>query len=337
MATGITAEAINQMIQEALATQAEAHNKELAEKLAEQAARFRTSSASAAHTTPVASPTVSSTRSTVPRTRLNMSSPSLVFNGLGGTSTSAMATAAVNRASALASASSSSNPAQEDFYATFARDQTKIEQSLIERDEDPVTDSGLLASLKFFDSYNHKGGRRSLREFLGHTWLRTLERVQGVTIPDESKGAGELRNFLETVFDSPESFNIRVETDFVAIKLELLKGRLSLDAMQSYAARFAETLDDWLPRFPDPDDRVLNKRLVAYFYNGIEPAPLRSLVQHFPVEYISDVFHQFRTHCTASVVEMANLKTEKSLRDRQFRTRQLQQIPEPSRPLGGGA
>ena len=40
MATGITAEAINQMIQEALATQAEAHNKELAEKLAEQAARF---------------------------------------------------------------------------------------------------------------------------------------------------------------------------------------------------------------------------------------------------------------------------------------------------------
>jgi len=52
MATGITAEAINQMIQEALATQAEAHNKELAAKLAEQAARFRTSSASsAAHTT----------------------------------------------------------------------------------------------------------------------------------------------------------------------------------------------------------------------------------------------------------------------------------------------
>ena len=42
------------MIQEALATQAEAHNKELAE----QAARFRTSSA--AHTTPVASSTVSS-------------------------------------------------------------------------------------------------------------------------------------------------------------------------------------------------------------------------------------------------------------------------------------
>jgi hypothetical protein len=301
------------MIQDALAAQAVIHRKELAT----QAARFQQASSSAVPTPP-ASPTISSTRSTVPRARLNMGSPSLVFNGLGGTSTSDMATAAVTRASVLAAASSSSNPSQQEFYDSFVRDQTKLELSLIERKDDEVTDSGLLASLKFFDSYNHQGGRRSLREFLGLTWLRTLERVLGVSIPDESRGAGELRNFLETVFHSPESFNIRVETDFVAIKLELLKGRLSLDAMQSYAARFAETLDDWLPRFPDPDDRALNKRLVSYFYNGIEPAPLRSLVQHFPVEYISDVFHQFRTHCTASVVEMANLKTEKSLRDRQF-------------------
>ena len=53
-----------------------------------QAARLQRSASSAAHTTPVASPTVSSTRSTVPRTRLNMSSPSLVVNALGGTSTS---------------------------------------------------------------------------------------------------------------------------------------------------------------------------------------------------------------------------------------------------------
>ena len=118
-----------------------------------------------------------------------MGSPSLVFNGLGGTSTSEMATAAVARASALAAVSSSSNPSQQDFYDSFARDQTKLELSLIERKDDPVTDSGLLASLKFFDGYNHKGGgRRSLlREFLGHTtWLRTclLERVQGVIIPD---------------------------------------------------------------------------------------------------------------------------------------------------------
>ena len=128
------------------------------------------------------------------------------------------------------------------------------------------------------------------------------------TIPDESNGSGELRNFLETVFDSPDSFNFRVETDFVAIKLELLKGRLSLDAMQSYAARFAEALDDWLPRFPDPDDRALNKRLVTYFYNGIEPEPLRSLIKHFPVAHISEVFPQFRAHCISSVVEMVNLR-----------------------------
>ena len=57
-------------------------------------------------------------------------------------------------------------------------DQTKIEKSLNERDEDPVTDSGLVASLKFFDDYNHRGGHKSLREFLGHAWFRTLERVQ---------------------------------------------------------------------------------------------------------------------------------------------------------------
>ena len=252
MDTGITAEAIQQMIQDALAAQAEIHRKDLAA----QAAHFRNSSAVP---TPPASPTNSSTRSTVKGTRLNLGSPSLVFNGLGGTSTSDMATAAVDRASALAAASSSSNLSQQDFYNSFARDQTKLELSLIERKVDPVTDSGLLASLKFFDSYNHQGGRRSLREFLGLTWLRTLERVQGVSIPDESSGSGELRNFLETVFDSPESFNFRVESDFVAIKIVLLKGKLSLDAMQSYAARFAETLDDWLPRFPDPDDRALNR------------------------------------------------------------------------------
>ena len=82
-----------------------------------------------------------------------MGSPSLVFNGLGGTSTSEMAIpAAVARASALAAASSSSNPSQQDFfYDSFvARDQTKLELSLIERNDDPgvVTDSGLLASLK---------------------------------------------------------------------------------------------------------------------------------------------------------------------------------------------
>ena len=105
--------------------------------------------------------------------------------------------------------------------------------------------------------------------------------------------------------------------------------------MQSYAARFAKTLDDWTPRFPDPEDRPLNKRLVGYFYTGIEPEPLRSLIKHFPVDHVSDVFHQLRVQCTASVVEMVDLKTEKSFRERQFRARQQQQIPEPSRPLGG--
>ena len=96
MATGITAEAIQQMIQQALDTQAEAHRKELAA----QAVHYQTSSA--VPSPPLASPPNSSTRSTVPRgIRLNMGSPSSVFyNGLGGTSTSAMSKAAVGRASA---------------------------------------------------------------------------------------------------------------------------------------------------------------------------------------------------------------------------------------------
>ena len=81
-----------------------------------------------------------------------------------------------------------------------------------------------MASLKFFDDYNNEGGRKSLREFLGHTWLRALERVQGVTISDESEGEGDLRKFLETNFNSPESFNIRVETVFRAHKVELEAG-----------------------------------------------------------------------------------------------------------------
>ena len=99
-------------------------------------------------------------------------------------------------------------------------------------------------------------------------------------IPDESDGDPELRIFLESIFNSPDSFNIRVESSFTH-KVELTKGRVTLDAMQSYAARFAATLDDWIPKFPDPHNVTLNKRLVGYFYKGIEPEPLRTLVQHF--------------------------------------------------------
>ena len=82
MATGITEGAIRKLIHDALAVQADINRTELAAL----AARLPTSPASAAHTTP-ASPTHSSTRSTVPRTRLLMGSPSVLYNGLGGTST----------------------------------------------------------------------------------------------------------------------------------------------------------------------------------------------------------------------------------------------------------
>ena len=60
-ASGITEDAIQKLIQDALAAQAYIHRTELPAL----AARFQNSSASAAPTTP-ASPTASSTRSTVP-------------------------------------------------------------------------------------------------------------------------------------------------------------------------------------------------------------------------------------------------------------------------------
>ena len=114
----------------------------------------------------------SSTRSTIKRTTLDVDSSLLYKNGLGGTSTSAISQAAVNRHTSAVPPSTTS--AQEDFYKIFSMDQTKIERSILEREEQ-VTDSGLVASLKFFDDYNHREGRKSLREFLGQTWLRTLE------------------------------------------------------------------------------------------------------------------------------------------------------------------
>ena len=108
MATGITEEDIQKLIQDALAAQAYIHRTELPAL----AARFQNSSASAAPTTP-AYPAATSTRSTVPRTRLNMGSPSLIYNGLGGTSTSAISQAAVHRHTSAVPVSTST---PEDFY-----------------------------------------------------------------------------------------------------------------------------------------------------------------------------------------------------------------------------
>ena len=317
MANEINVERTQQMIQTALAAQTEAYKTEFADRerilLADFDDRLRRATAVKA---PPSSPD-SSTRSTVKRTTLDMDS-SLVYNGLGGTSTSAISQAVVNRHTSAVPPSTS---AQEDFYKIFSMDQTKVERSLLEREENQVTDSGLVASLKFFDDYNHRW-RNSLREFLGQTWLQTLERVQGS--PFRTSLMVRRICVLESVFNLPESFNIRIEAAFLCHKVELVKGKVSLDAMQSFAARFAATLDDWVPRFPDPNDRSLNERLVGSFYKGIEPEPLRMLVSHFPVDHVCDVFDQFKLQCTASVVEMVNLKTEKSFRDRQFRSRQQQ-------------
>ena len=142
-----------------------------------------------------------------------------------------------------------------------------------------------------------------------------------------------MRIFLKSVFNLPNSFNTRVETAFLLHKRELVKGAVYLEAMQLYAARFAATLEDWIPRFPSTNDRVLNEHLVNYFDKGIEPETLTMLVNHF-----RNVFDQFRLHCIAAVGKMINLETTNSrLRDRHFRFKQQQQqqIPEFRQPLDG--
>ena len=116
------------------------------------AAHLQNSPASAVrNTTPPVSPR-SSTRSTVKRITLNIGS-SVVYNRLGGTSNSAISKAVVHRHTSAVPVSTST---PEDFYKLFSMDQTKIAKSLNESNEDPVTDSGLVTSLKFFDDYNHK-------------------------------------------------------------------------------------------------------------------------------------------------------------------------------------
>ena len=96
MANEINAERIQHMIQTALAAQGEVYKKESADRertlLADFEVRLRHATAV---TTPPASPNLS-TRSTVKRTTLDMGS-SLVYNGLGDTSTSAISQAAAHR------------------------------------------------------------------------------------------------------------------------------------------------------------------------------------------------------------------------------------------------
>ena len=57
-----------------------------------------------------------------------MGSPSVLYNGLGGMSKSAMSKAAVGRASALASAFSSSTSTQEEFYKLLTMDNSTNEE-----------------------------------------------------------------------------------------------------------------------------------------------------------------------------------------------------------------
>ena len=129
----MTTEEIQEMIQEALIEEAKVHKKETKARETAMLEDFEDRLQAA---TAVSTPPGSHTSSTSPvrRTSLLMGS-SICYNGLGGTSTSAISQAATKRTSTLASAASasSSSPStsvEEDYYKTFSVDQTKIKESL---------------------------------------------------------------------------------------------------------------------------------------------------------------------------------------------------------------
>ena len=100
MANEINAERIQLMIQTALAAQVEVYAKESADRerilLADFEVRLPQHDTAVNHTPPPPASPNSSTRSTIPKICLNMGSPSILYNGLGGTSTSALSKAAAN-------------------------------------------------------------------------------------------------------------------------------------------------------------------------------------------------------------------------------------------------
>ena len=84
-----------------------------------------------------------------------------------------------------------------------------------------------------------------------------------------SQGESELRIFLETLFDSTNTQNLRLERGLGQIRMP--KRALTLEAMQLYAAEFAAELNDQLPKIADPNDRVVQEAIIGYFYKGLHP------------------------------------------------------------------
>ncbi len=180
-----------------------------------------------------------------------------------------------------------------------------MEKDLVQRPEDQVTETGLQDRLQAFDEYNNLGGRKGLREVMGVKWLKVLEVTRGVSVPDDSQGESVLRNFLETLFDSTDTENFRLERAFA--KVHMPRKALTIDAMQLYAAQFAAELNDQLPKIEDPSDRVVQELLIGYFYKGLQPDYLREKISHFKKSTIKQVFNVFREYSTPTMVDAANL------------------------------
>ena len=276
-------------VKEALKNQKEAHD-EAMQKLVDE------------HTRPTSSP--------LSGNNLNRTS-GLSYNSMGGISSTPLATMPQPVPAGHTSASSGDNsstanaqPAAADYFQTMSLNQSKVEKDLVQRPDDPVTEQGLYARLQNFDTNNELGGRKGLREVMGVKWLRVLEFTQGVSVPDESRGDSEFRIFLESLFVSTNTQNLRLERAFA--KIYMPRKALTVEAMQLYAATFAAELDDQLPKIADPNDRVGKETLIIYFYKGLQPEYLREKISHFKVLTIKQVFDVFREYCTPIMVEAAN-------------------------------
>jgi len=195
-----------------------------------------------------------------PLSRTNLTRTSgISYNSMGGISSTPLGT--ITRPSITGGSTtvspSGGPPASsaQDYFQAMSLSQTQVEKDLLQRKDDPVTEQGLRLRLRAFDTYNNLGGQKGLREVMGVKWLRILEFTQGASVPDDSRGDSELRAFLENIFISTNTRNLHLERGLSNITMP--RKALTLEAMQLYAATFAEELDDQLPRIADPNDRVV--------------------------------------------------------------------------------
>ena len=123
---------------------------------------------------------------------------------------------------------------------------------------------------------------------MGVKWLRILEFTQGVSVPDDSRGDSDLCIFLENIFVSSNTQNLRLERAFAKVCMQ--RRVLTVEAMQLYAASFAGVLHNELPKIVDPTDRILQESLINYFYRCLHPEYVREKISHFKFSTINQMF-----------------------------------------------